>query len=75
MALKRTRVPFYGKREAAFTRLATQAMRSGHHEDADRLHTAAAHHIEMKFNAHLARGRRKPIRTAGGQHGRSSRGY
>lgn len=74
MALKRTIVPFYGKRAAAFTRLGAAAMKSGDRDRAAELFNAAANSIRTRFNAHLARGRRKPC-NPGKTGRRRSRGY
>lgn len=74
MALKRTRVPFYGKREAAFTHLATGAMRSGDRDRANELFGAVESSIRNRFERHLDNGRRKSCHAGKSSH-RTPRGY
>lgn len=59
MALKRTCVPFFGKREAAFTRLGSAAMRSGDREAATSYFQAAENSIRRRYERHVNNGRRK----------------
>lgn len=74
MALKRTLAPFYGKREAAFTRLGGAAMRSNDRDRATALFEAAANSIRRRYERHIDNGRRKSCNAGKSGH-RNVRGY
>lgn len=52
MALKRTRMPFYGKRETRLTELATKIAREGNYDVAARVYAAIEDGLHRKRKAH-----------------------
>lgn len=52
MALKRTRMPFYGKRETSLTELATKIAREGNYGTAARVYAAIEDGLHRKRKAH-----------------------
>jgi len=61
--LKRTCTPFFGKAESHAARAATAAFQRGDTDGANRIYDAINVSRGRRYNAHLARGGRKLVRS------------